>query len=125
MNKDGWNEVVNGPQTYREIADNLAIFRPVMIGWGHEATHHNIMFVMDPVVEGNMQGIHVTSQGPGARKLLFVSIMFKGGFAFKLDRTEPLHIDYVGEKLNAQGTDAVGLTELINGVIDAVNNAFT
>ena len=45
MNKDKYGEIINGQDTYKEIADKLKKGKSVIIGWtDQEMTHQDILF---------------------------------------------------------------------------------
>ena len=115
MNRDDYDEVVNGQSTYQDIADQLSVQKPVIIGWTPEnGSHFDVMFVVQPkFLSRNIQG--------GIQEdYLFVTLMRLGAFAFEMiDRGGELFPSYIGEKLNVSGSDADKLTELIRGVMIA------
>ena len=115
MNKDSYEEVINGKETYTSIAEFLKANKSVIIGWtDEEYTHYDILFNYGNVVkEGNMQrGIKNTD--------LFVSIIDKTSYGFKAD-SEKLG-GYIAEKLRlGNNVTATKVTELINGVIKELN----
>jgi hypothetical protein len=109
MNYDEYGDVINGPETYKGIAEELS-GRPVIIGWSDGvATHFDILFSLKPLQYGMLQG------GVGKNDL-FVSIMRWGSFGF-----DPIAVDthpgYYEEKLGkGMGDTAIKLGELINNV---------
>ena len=110
MNKDEFDEVINGEKTYKEIAYQLKHGNSVIIGWTDEEwTHYDILFTLNVVKEGGLQS--------GLRwNDLFVSIMRKGAFGFLTDNLKDK--GYVAEKLNLNyNVTAEKITELINGII--------
>lgn len=111
MNTDEYGEVVNGEDTYKEIAANLKVGLPVLIGWsdGHGA-HLDILFAKGAVGQGPLQGgIRRTSD-------LLVSLMRRGAFGFEVDHQDT-HSGYYGEKLNWSGAESLeALASLINSV---------
>lgn len=116
MNKDDYGEVINGENTYKEISYQLKHGNSVIIGWTDgEGTHLDILFSVNVVKEGILQG--------GLRwSDLFVSIMRIGCFGFTTDGEK--HSGYVGEKLNLRDNVTTDkLTELINGIINTSKNS--
>jgi len=112
MNKDEYGEVINGKNTYTEIANDLKeVGKSVLIGWTDQnSTHFDILFTFQPKVEGtNIQG--------GVRGTdLFVSIMRRGAFGFEI-ANEDTHESYYDEKLGGGlGSTAEKLAELINEI---------
>ena len=109
---DDYGEVVNGEDTYSDIAGTLrAMGRPVLVGWTDEkGTHYDILFTLSVSFAGtNIQG-GIRSED------LFVSIMRKGAFAFEIDFKE-IHPSYYAEKLAIDSrVTAEKLAELINNV---------
>ena len=105
---DVYGDVVNGYNTYREIADLLVTGKRILIGWSDEdALHYDILFSMGAIRFGNMQGgIESTN--------LFVSIMRKGSFGFSVLNNDTHH-NYYAEKLFL-GSESEKVGELINGV---------
>ena len=111
MDKDIYGEVVNGENTYKEIAYLLKHGSSVIIGWTDQAyTHYDILFSLNVVKEGTLQG--------GLRwNDLFVSIMRIGVFGFLTDSKK--ESGYIGEKLGLDNNETTEkLTELINGIIE-------
>lgn len=118
MNKEVYGEVINGEETFEEIATALDVFGRMFIGWtDEEGTHFDILFVHKPVLAGN------NFQG-GIRPItdLIVAIMRKGAFAFDVDKDDT-HYMYYAEKLHL-GDDitSVKLGELINGIKKELNS---
>lgn len=112
MNKDKYDEIINGQETYRDIAKFLKKGQPIMIGWTDEiCTHYDILFVYKTNKEqGNMFqfGLRAT--------YLFISIMGWSSFGFEINQEKTP--GYISEKLNIKGKETVEkITELINGVI--------
>ena len=112
MDKDEYGEIINGENTYKEIARVLKFVGTCLIGWTEElGGHYDILFVNKTIVYGtNIQrGIKATD--------LFVSIMGKGAFGFKTESKK--YSDYIAEKLNLSDDEtAEKLAVLINGVIE-------
>lgn len=116
MNKTEYNEIINGSETYKEIANNLKQHIPVIIGWTDEiCTHFDILFTYQAYKEyGNylQRGFMPTD--------LFVSVLSCGAYGFEVDREKS--VGYISEKLSVHGETAEKLTELINGIIGELNN---
>ncbi len=111
MNTDEYFEVINGEETYKEIASELKLNANVMIGWTDEhGSHLDILFSLNVKKEGNWQG--GLSQND-----LFVSIMRVGAFGFRVGEIDT-HYSYYGEKLylGAVSLTTKKIAELINGV---------
>lgn len=112
MDKDEYGEIINGENTYKEIARVLNVVGTCLIGWTNElGSHYDILFVNKTVIFGkNIQrGIKATD--------LFVSIMGIGAFGFKIENKK--YGDYIAEKLNLGNYETVEkLAGLINGVIE-------
>lgn len=119
MNKNNYGEVINGQDTYDDIALCISGGKNCLIGWTDEQmSHFDILFHYKWIwVEGSqIQG------GIRPKSDLFVSIMRMGFFAFEID-----HLDtdsgYYAEKLNmSTGITGEKLAELINGVKKAILN---
>lgn len=112
MNYDTYGEVINGEDTYRNIAQYLKLGQPVLIGWTDEqSTHFDILFTLGAKVIGaNIQG--------GVRGTdLFISIMRLGAFGFEIEHTATSG-GYYAEKLSSYigTTTSEKLAELFNGV---------
>ena len=110
MNKDEYGEVINGPETFAQIAIRLKIDKRVLVGWTDQlGTHFDILFVNGTPVEGaNIQG--------GLRENdLFVSIMRVEAFGFEADKFDTF-AGYYAEKLFVSGRTADELSILINEV---------
>ena len=110
MNYDEYNEVINGEDTYKGIAEALHEDKGCLVGWTDQnGTHFDILFVLITRIEGsNIQG------GIGWGDL-FVSIMRKGAFGFEIKNTDT-HPGYYDEKLGGIGSSAVEFAELVNGI---------
>lgn len=111
MNRNEYDEIVNGEETYKKIAGLLSERIPVFIGWTDDkSTHYDILLTSVAKSFGVRQsGLKATD--------LFVSVMRIGAFGFKTDSLkEP---GYVAEKLFRGRLDesVESLTELINGII--------
>lgn len=111
-NKDEYDEVINGEDTYISIAEELPT-RSVLVGWTDgEGTHFDILFTLYALRFGSqIQG------GINPATDLFVSIMRRGAFAFDPSNTDT-HAGYYAEKLGGGlGTECgEKVAELINGV---------
>lgn len=116
MKYDTYGEVVNHPDTYAEIAQNLKEGSSVLVGWtDSDMTHFDVLFTTNTVGFGTFQG--------GVRETdLFVSIMRRGAFGFEIDH-EDTHAGYYDEKLGGgMGSTSEALAELINGVKKELKN---
>jgi hypothetical protein len=117
-NFDAWREVVNGPDTYTAIANEIYNRRAAIAGWTDgEGSHHDVLFTMTPRQFGNLQG---GLRGPSD---LFISIMRYGCFGFDVLALAPKHESYIAEKLSLPHSNSTitALTELINGVLAALH----
>ena len=115
MNVDEYGEVINGKDTYFEIAKNLMEGESVGIGWTDEdSTHFDIIFTLGIKKYGLFQrGIKTND--------LFVSIIGWSSYGF---RTDDIKLGgYIQEKLRLSNYDVTGekVKELINGVIECLN----
>ena len=115
MNVDEYGEVINGEDTYFEIAKHLMEGESVGIGWTDEdSTHFDIIFTLGITKYGMFQG------GIKADDL-FVSILHWSSYGF---RTDGIKLGgYIQEKLRLSDYDVTGekVKELINGVIECLN----
>ena len=112
MTKAEYGEIINSEETYEDIADILKKHGSVLIGWTDELyTHYDILFLYKTQFYGtNIQGGIKSND-------LFITIMRKGAFGFKIDSKKSS--GYVAEKLNLSDDEtAEKLTKLINGVIE-------
>lgn len=111
MKIDNYGEVINGIETYKEIAKKLKNKTDVIIGWTDEKyDHRDIYFSLGNTTKyGNIQrGIKATD--------LFVGIVDYSFFGFKIDSTK--HQGYIFEKLRLTENDTnKKIAELINGII--------
>lgn len=111
FNKNEYDEIINGEETYKVIAGNLMQGLNVFIGWTDNIyTHYDILFTYKALGTGGYQrGLRYTD--------LFVSIMSIGSFGFKIDSDKD--VGYIAEKLfNGREDESVkAVTELINGII--------
>ena len=110
---DDWQEVVNHPDTYVTLAQDLRDKGACVIGWTDgDDSHHDILLTLCPPQHGTLR------LGLRGRSCLFVSIMRYGAFGFDLSSVEPRHVRYIAEKLEQPESDTTrALTELINGVL--------
>lgn len=111
FNKNEYDEIINGEETYKVIAGNLLQGLNVFIGWTDNIyTHYDILFTYKALGTGGYQRGLRTSD-------LFVSIMSIGSFGFKIDSDKD--VGYIAEKLfNGRENESVkAITELINGII--------
>ena len=116
MNKDEYGEIINGPNTYTEIAKQLQNGISVIIGWTDEKmTHYDILFTGGAYKEKDnflQRGLRGTE--------LFVSIMSWGAFGF--DTNTFKEKGYVAKKLNLGINEtSEKITELLNGIIAELN----
>jgi hypothetical protein len=115
MNTDIYGEVINGKDTYFEIAKHLMKGESVGIGWTDEdSTHFDIIFTLGVKKYGLFQG------GIKANDL-FVSILHWSSYGFSTDGV--MHGGYIQEKLRLSNYDILGekVKELVNGVIECLN----
>lgn len=119
-NFDAWNQVQNGPDTYKAIAAQLIEHQCCVIGWSdNRYTHHDVLFVLSPRKFGRLYN------GIKADKDLFVSLMKRGSFGFALTSpTENLHPGYIAHKLGENNDETMqALGELINGIMREIWSA--
>lgn len=110
MKYEEYGDVINHPDTYQKIADNLKARLNVLLGWTDEnGTHFDILFTVNVEGYGTFQG--------GVRPTdLFISVMRRGCFGFEKDNTDT-HAGYYDEKLGGgMGSTSEKLAELINEV---------
>ena len=115
MNKNNYDEVINGKDTYKVIADSLRKGETVGIGWSDEMdTHLDIIFKLGINIKcGNFQrGIKTN--------YLFVSIIAHASYGFCIENGRKLG-GYIQEKLRMQDECGDKLAELINGIIEVLN----
>lgn len=115
MNIDIYGEIINGEDTYREIAKHLMNGESVGIGWTDgDSTHFDIIFTLGIKKYGLFQrGIKAND--------LFVSIIDWSSYGF---RTDDIKLGgYIQEKLRLSDYDITGekVKELVNGVIECLN----
>lgn len=113
MNIDSWGEVINGPETYAEIAREMSRGQTLLIGWTDgRGTHHDMTFATVDQKHGRINALH-----PSARGLMLVGVFYRSTFGFALYDDKPLHPDYVAEKLRITGPDeSFALAVLLNGI---------
>ena len=116
MNKDSYNEIINGEITYIDIAAKLKQGKSVIIGWtDEEFTHFDILFTLGAYKDCDNQlqrGIKNSD--------LFVSIIGRSSFGFLMTQ-EDKDSTYIAEKLNVYGKPTADkLTELINNIIKEI-----
>ena len=114
-NKNLYDEVINGNETYKAIATNIKKGFSTFISWtDNDSTHYDVLFTYGCVGSGGYQrGLRVTD--------LFISVMSIGSFGFKIDDMKSA--GYIAEKIFHGRLDksVVALTELINGVLNGLN----
>lgn len=129
MKTDEYNEVINHPDTFKAIAEELKKSKAVLIGWTDEnSTHFDILFTYRPtatigqVLNGVfIEDLFLSANFRGGIKVtdLFVSIMRVGAFGFEVNKGDT-HWGYYDEKLGSRfrfgETTGEKLAELINGV---------
>lgn len=114
VSTDQYNEVTNSTETYEGIADRLAQFEPVVIGWTDGAgSHLDLLFALGVSKLGNLQcGLRPSGD-------LFVGVMRRGCFGFDATTTDT-DPGYFAEKLGmaeyAASFTLAALAELINGI---------
>lgn len=118
MDKDEYDEIINGENTYKEIANRLKQGQAVIIGWTDErSTHLDILFTYHIYKEyGNylQRGLRGNE--------LFISIINIGAFGFDVNDNEK-YPGYIREKLNLTGEPTCEkLADLINGIIKELQN---
>lgn len=115
MNTDIYGEIINGKDTYFEIAKHLIKGESVGIGWTDEdSTHFDIIFTLGIKKYGLFQrGIKFDD--------LFVSILHWSSYGFTTDGIKLG--GYIQEKLRLSDYDILGekVKELVNGVIECLN----
>lgn len=117
MLKDEYGEVINGKETYEDIASNIGDREPLLFGWTDgQGTHFDILIVYRAYCENS-----ASLQGGIRPSDLFVSIMRVGAFGFEVNDLVK-HPGYIAEKLGVRldwglGTTAKALADLITGVI--------
>lgn len=112
MNKDKYGEIINGPETFKKIADKIKIYRPVIIGWTDEKyTHYDVLFTRGVDKESG----NYLQRGIRGHEM-FISVMGTGAFGF--DITSEKDAGYIAQKLNIHGEETIEkFGELVNGVI--------
>lgn len=115
MNIDSWGEVVNGKETYAEIARELAKGQTLLVGWTDgRGTHHDMTFATVDQKHGRISALHPALAVKGS---LLVGVFYRSTFGFELYDDVPLHPDYVAEKLRITGLDeSFALAVLLNGI---------
>lgn len=118
MNKDEWEEVVNGELTYTKIAEDLIKGKTVIIGWtDRKYDHRDIMFSYCIKQYGNLQR--------GLKGYyLFVSIIGHSSMGFLIERKRDnrKHNSYIMEKLKLSDNHCDNaICELVNGVINKID----
>lgn len=115
MNIDKYDEVINGDNTYKIIAETLLDSGKCIIGWTDQGyDHRDILFTYKPMhLGGNLQC--------GLRWCyLYISIMSLScmGFLLESNRDNRKYNSYIMEKLGLYDNDCDNkICDLINGVI--------
>lgn len=112
MNRTKYNEIINGEETYKEIADKLKQNIPVVIGWTDEKfTHLDILLVYKAYHEP----LNYLQRGFKSTDLFVNLLGYGSSYGFEVDREKDK--GYISEKLKVQEETASKLTELINKII--------
>lgn len=115
MNKDIYDEIINGEETYKKIAKTLIEKGSCIIGWtDQEYDHRDILFTYKPKHLGGQLQRGLTWCH------LYVNIMDCScmGFLIENDRDNRKHSNYIMEKLRLNDNHCdLKICELINGVI--------
>lgn len=120
MNIDSWNEVINGKETYKTVANELLDTSKCIISWtdgGYD--HRDILFTYRPKLLGE------TLQRGLGWCFLYVSIMDFScmGFLIESDCDNRKSTGYIQEKLRLNDSSCdTKICELINGVIHKIDN---
>ena len=110
MNYNKYNEVINGTETYKEIATGLLDNKTIGIGGTYEdSTHLDIIFKL-----GLNMKCGCFQRGIKAN-YLFVSIIDHTSYGFVSDSIKDG--SYIQEKLRINNDCGNKLAELINGII--------
>ncbi len=110
MDLNKYEEVINGNETYKVIADTIKAHGTIGIGWTDEdSTHLDIIFKLglDTKCGTFQRGIK--------RNYLFVSIMDHTSYGFAPDSIK--EGSYIQDKLRIYSNCGNKLAELINGII--------
>ena len=118
MNFDKYDEVINGDNTFKKIAEELVFYGSCIVGWTDQGCdHRDILFTYKPHKYGNLQrGLRWT--------YLYVSIMSFScmGFLIEAKTDNQKHPSYIKEKLQLQDNSCDDkICELINGVIREID----
>lgn len=118
MNKDNYDEIINGEETFKKIAEELLTYGRCIIGWTDGGCdHRDILFTYKPHKYGNLQrGLRWT--------YLYVSIMgyVSMGFLIENNTDNRKHKTYIMEKLMLHDNPCDNkLCDLINGIIHEID----
>ena len=119
MDFDKYEEVINGENTFKQIAKEAVEYGRCIVGWtdgGYD--HRDILFTYKPHKYGNLQrGLRWT--------YLFISIMDHSSMGFLIedgDCDNTKHDSYIKEKLRLDDNSCNDkICELINGVIHEID----
>lgn len=114
MNQDEYGTILNGHDTFQEIALALATDGVAFVPWTDElGTQFDILLVWKPVMCAPSS--HLVQRGIRPNDL-FVSIMSHSAFGFDLKESDTF-AGYYGEKLKLGSNESTDrLAELLNGV---------
>ena len=118
MNKNKYEEIINGNETFQKIAKELLSYGRCIIGWTDEGyDHRDILFTYRPHKYGNLQrGLRWT--------YLFVSIIdvTSMGFLIEDNADNTKDPNYIMEKLRLYDNSCNNkICELINSVIKYID----
>jgi len=108
-----YGEVINGPETYKDVADEIKSGGSCLIGWTDElGTHFDILILTSPThLGGNLQrGIKEDD--------IFIAIVGLGAFGFKINDNKK-YANYIDEKFGNRIGRATSekLSDLLNNII--------
>ena len=114
--QDEYGVVANSPETYQAAAAELRSAGSVSLGWTDNAmSHMDVLLVLNPRQVGPSNRMDIRPHK------LFVAVAGFGMFGFALERNNPMHHAYLGEKLGMRPTVTTeALADLFNGVVDAL-----
>ena len=109
-----YDEVINGKETFKTIAQKLKQGEAVGIGWTDEEYTH-----LDIILKWGLEHKFGNFQRGIRQSYLFVSIIDHTSFGFRTDSTKD-H-GYIQEKLRMNNDCGIKVAELINGIIEEMN----
>ena len=99
-------------EDYDSLAEHLEDSTSLVFAWSRDQVSAYVVILSE-----SFRKLGTLPYGGNPQGSCLVSVLMRGAFWFDLNRTEEIHEEYVGEKLNlGTGEDAKNIACLINGL---------